>query len=119
VFQTSNLQVTPATPAPGETVTISVDVENTGDGSGSYTVTLLVDGEETDSETVTVAAGGTEAVSFTVSEEAENTYEVEVDGLTASFTVAEPPGFPWTYVIIGVIVVAVAAYMYIQRREAE
>jgi len=117
-FQTSNLQVSPSPVTPGETVTITVDVENSGDASGSYTVILTVNGVEVDEETVTVAAGGTETISFSLSEDVEDTYEVEVDGLTSSFTVA-PPGLQWGPVVIAVIVVIVATYLYMQRRETE
>ena len=118
-FSVSNLVIVPASVAPGERVTVTVDIENTGGASGDYTVTVMVDGVEVDSETETVAAGSSRTVSFSLTEDAEGVHEVEVDGLSGSFTVVAAAGFPWAYALIAVIVIAGAAYWYTQIRETE
>lgn len=94
-FEVSTLVISPSTAAPGEEVTISVDVENIGGEEGSYTVTLTVDDEEVATEEVTLAAGATETVTFTISRDVEAVYAIEVDGLTGTLTVTTAP--PVTY----------------------
>lgn len=119
-FETSNLAVTPATIRAGEDVTVTVDIENVGEESGSTTVSVELDGAEVDSELVTLDGGASTTVSFTVTSETEGAHTVEVDGESASFTVeAAPTGFPMSYLIIGVVIVAVAAYLYMQQQNRE
>lgn len=119
-FETSNLAVTPATIMAGEDVTVTVDVENTGEESGSTTVSVELDGVEVDSEMVTLDGGASTTVSFTITSETEGAHTVEVDGESASFTVEEAPAaFPWTYVLIGIVVIAAAAYLYTQQQKTE
>ncbi len=87
-FSVSSISVLPAEVEPGETVTITVLVANTGGESGSYTVVLKVNGVEEAEETVTVAAGESQTVSFSVTKEEAGSYTLTVDGLSGSFTVA-------------------------------
>ncbi|RLJ01882.1 MAG: hypothetical protein DRP11_03745 [Candidatus Aenigmatarchaeota archaeon] len=94
-FEISDLSVTPAQVGVGESVTVSAKVTNVGEESGSYTVTLKVDGVAVDSETVTLDGGASTTVSFTVVKNVAGTYTVAVDGLSGSFTVsAAPPPAP-------------------------
>jgi len=86
-FTVSSLGVSPSEVAPGEEVTISVLVANTGGESGSYTVVLKIDGTKEDEERVTVAAGGSKTVTFSVTKEEAGSYTVTVDGRSGSFTV--------------------------------
>jgi len=57
----------------GDTVTVSADVSNSGDASGSTTVELTLDGSSVQTREVTLGAGATTAVTF----------EVETAGLDA------------------------------------
>jgi len=77
-FATSNLSISPSEVDIGETVTISVLVRNTGDASGSYQVTLKIDGKVEATREVTLDAGAA-------------TYSVDINGLTGSFNVREKP----------------------------
>ncbi|MBT4292137.1 choice-of-anchor D domain-containing protein, partial [bacterium] len=52
-IEVSNLTVTPSSVQAGDDVTVTVDVENSGEESGSYTVEVELDGTVEDSETVT------------------------------------------------------------------
>jgi len=88
-FTTSNLSVSPSEVNVGESVTISVLVTNTGDLAGSYEVTLKIDDVVVASEGVTLAAGGSETVTFTAAKDVADSYSVNVNGLTGSFTVIE------------------------------
>ena len=133
-FSVSSLSVSPRLEVePGETVTITVSVANTGGESGSYTVVLKIDGVKEAEERVTIAAGESQTVSFSVTREEAGTYFVDVSGLTGSFTVKEevvpvvvPPVVPkpmawWVWLIIGLVsaaVVGFAVWMVVRRRIA-
>ena len=73
----------------GDEVTISLFVVNTGGKSGSYEVTLKINGGVAATKEVTVSAGLSKEVTFTISKDIAGTYSVDVNGLTDSFTVKE------------------------------
>ncbi len=106
-----NLTVKPESPKENEDITISVDATNGGTAEETYTVTLLIDGENVDSKDITLAAGKTQTVSFKAKAGAIGQHSIELDGLTGQFETVEGAGgsfwslFP-TYVwgIIGAIV---------------
>ncbi len=93
-FSVANLTISPTESQTGETVTVSVAVANSGGTAGDYAVTLTVNGAVIDTTTVTLAAGGTGNVDFTLSGQPAGTYDVNVNGLTGSYTVTEPPAEP-------------------------
>ncbi|MBA7699580.1 hypothetical protein ES703_108278 [subsurface metagenome] len=121
-FSVSSLAVEPTGVKPGEAVTVSILVANTGGESGSYTVVLKIDGVKEAEETVTIAAGESQDVSFSVTREDPGNYTVDVDGLSGSFTVllvVEPPGVNWPLIggiIGGVIVAGLLIYFLVFRR---
>ena len=130
-FSVSYLSVSPRLEVePGETVTITVLVANTGGESGSYTVVLKIGGVKEAEETVTIAAGEGQDVSFNVTREEAGSYTVAVDGLSGSFTVVAPPvgeeeeeeekpGINWPLyggIIGGVIVAAGLLYYFLVFR---
>lgn len=92
-FQLSDLSVQPAQVESGKSVTVSVKVSNTGGQSGSYTVTLNLNGVKETDKLVTVAAESSQTVTFTVTKTAAGNYQVAVGNLTGNFTVttAAPP----------------------------
>lgn len=117
-----DISVSPMAVMEGDTVTVTVTLENTGEESGSETVELKVDGTMVDSETVTVAGEDTETVTFTITAGETGVYSIEVGSLSDSYSVeapVEPPStFPWTWVFIGLVVVAIAAYYYYTQQQA-
>ena len=128
-FSISDLSVSPSEVNIGETVTISLLVTNTGGKSGSYTVTLKINGVKEAEKSLTVAAGSSQAVSFNVTREEADTYAVTVDGLSGSFTVVAPlpPAVkpkPINWPLIGGIIAAVVVVgsliflLVIRRRRA-
>jgi hypothetical protein len=105
------------------TVTVSIDVTNIGEEMGGCTLELKVDGEVVDSVDIAPFGGvppdydqvtATQIFELT---RGEGTYEVEVEGLTETFTVSMKPIKPfWMqpgYVAVTLIViVSVSAIIY-------
>ena len=135
-FSLSKLSVKPAEVKPNEPVTITVSVANTGGTEGSYTVVLKINGVKEAEKSTTVAAGESQDVSFTpVTKEQAGSYSVDVDGLSATFTVSEvappvppvpvptaPPAKPpinWPLaggIIAAVVVVGLVVFFLVRRR---
>ena len=99
------------TVAPDETVTIIVTVTNTGESSGDYDVTLKINGVPESTKTISLAGGQSEQVTFSVSEGEAGTYNVEINGQTATFEVVQPTQLVLVaWVIGGVIVLGLIIY---------
>lgn len=113
-FTSSGLTIDPSSVDVGGTVTISVEVTNTGAKSGTHTVALKIDGEIEDEKTLALNPDESETVNFQVSAAELGSFSVEVDGLSGSYTVTEPieeekkpfggiPGFPYEAIILGLV----------------
>ncbi|MFT4885305.1 MAG: PGF-pre-PGF domain-containing protein, partial [Natronomonas sp.] len=88
----ANITVTDTTlsttdPAIGESVTLTVTVENEGEAAGERNVSILVDGEPITTETVALDAGESGTVSATISFETAGEQEVSVGGVTVGTVV--------------------------------
>jgi len=70
----------------GESPTITANVANDGGQGGTYVVELKLNGETVDTAMVILDAGQSQQVSFTLSELDYGQYEVEVAGLSDTFT---------------------------------
>jgi len=123
-FTVDDLAIAPDEVDIDQKVAISATVTNTGDLSGSYTVTLKVDGAVVDTKTVSLDGGASQKVTFTTAQDAAGTYSVDVDGLTGTFTVKAPllpEPFNWWLiggVIAAVVVASVVVVMVVRRRRA-
>lgn len=133
-FLLSSLLITPPEVELGETVTISVMVQNTGETAGSYDVILELDGEESFlvyMETVELDGGATQSVTFVITLEEAGAYTVAMDELADSFTVIAPTvtepdeeeeeeeevtPFPWWIIIIVILIIAVSVIWIWYRR---
>jgi hypothetical protein len=71
-------------------VTITATVKNTGNTTENVMVVFKINEEEVKSVDVTVEVNATETVEYVVAEEEAGTYNVTVDGASASFTVTAP-----------------------------
>jgi hypothetical protein len=119
VFISGNLTIDPSSVEADGTVTVSVEVKNTGSESGSHTVALKLDGEVEEEKTVTLSPEEAETVSFEVTTSKLGTHSVEIDGLTGSYAVTEKeeepsggiPGFPYEAIILGVVAGVVILWM--------
>jgi hypothetical protein len=105
-FKVSGLAISPSEVYPGESVTVSVLVSNSGEVSGSYRVTFKVNDVVVATKDTTVAAGASQTVSFTTSQSAAGTYTVNIDGLSGSFAVkkAVVPPKPAAFKVSGLAI---------------
>ena len=89
-FKVSSLSIKPTVAEEGEQVRISVVVTNMGSVEGTYTVVLKINGETLSTKDVTLKAGESYTVSWVTSPSlTPGTYNVEVNGLTGSFTITK------------------------------
>lgn len=114
-FSVSNMSVSPDTVAPDETVTIVVDVTNTGESEGTYLVVLKVNGVEEATQSISLDGGETGQVVFTTAQDEAGSYTVEINGLSAAFSVVQPVQLA---LIIGVIggVILLGLLIFLGRR---
>jgi hypothetical protein len=89
-FQVTDLTVNPSTVLAGEAVQIAVNVTNVGEETGSFTVSLKIDGATRNTLEVTLAGQANDIVNFEVTEANIGTHNVQADGLSGSFTVEAP-----------------------------
>jgi len=119
-FTVANLVVSPEEISPGEDVTISALITNTGGSTGSTPVVLRVEGEVEDTDEATLAPGASDTITFSTTRDEAGTYGVTVNGLSGSFTVVSEGAFPWWAVWLGIglgalLLAAGAAYLRIWR----
>ncbi len=134
-FSLSSLILSPNEVAPGESVTISVQVANTGEVAGNYELVLKIDGVVEASKQITVNAGTSQKVTFTVSKDVAKTYSLDINGLSGTFVVreeaqsppappappapAEPVNWPVLWGVTGgVIVVGLIIFLVARRKKA-
>jgi hypothetical protein len=127
-FALSSLVISPTEVAPGEKVSISVSVANTGGLEGSYTVVLKINGVKEAEQSVTIAASASKTVTFIVAKEEAGSYSVTADGMSGSFVVvtpviALPPAPPNYWPLIGgliaaAVIVGLLIYFLVVRRRA-
>jgi len=86
-FSASAVSISPQQVEPGEEVTISINVANTGGETGSYNAILYINGVVEDSQSVSVAGGTSRNVIFTVSKSKAGVYDVSLAGQTGQFQV--------------------------------
>jgi hypothetical protein len=123
-FTIRDLTVSPADIKVDSSITISVSVTNTGELTGSYTVTLKIDNVVIDTKEISLDAGASEKVSFTTQAKAAGTYTINVNGLTDVFTVRPTEAVSvinwWLIggIIASVVMLAVIIGLTIRRRQA-
>ena len=119
--EVSSLMIEPSVVEPSKPVTISVDVKNKENLETTYWVKLKINGAVESIENVTLAGGETKSVTFTVTRGSEGNYEIEVDGIGGTFTVAKAhvtPSLNWP-LIIGItsliVIIGIAAAVYMRK----
>ena len=125
-FKIGNLLVPAEAPA-GQKLTISATISNSANFDGTYEGTLKINGSQEATKAVHVPPKSERTISFSVSRSEPGTYEVDLDGLTGTFTVVakaagseKAAGFPVGAVVgaaAGVIVLAVLVYLWLSNRK--
>jgi hypothetical protein len=90
-FSLSDLTLSPSQIEAGDTVTATARVTNSGDLSGSYPVTLRVNGTPKSTQNIDILGNSGGTVTFDVTGDAPGTYVVELNGLSGQFTIESPP----------------------------
>ncbi len=95
-FEFSSIGVSAASVMAGESVTVSINVNNTGETEITGPVTLVLSGVVEETKSLTLAAGETKTVTFTVTKSTAGTYDATFPGttLTTTFTVTAIPTVP-------------------------
>jgi len=122
-FTFTGLVVSPVEVKPGDEVTVSVIVKNTGEQSGTYSAELKMDGVTKETKAGVLAGGASTTVTFKVSSQIEGTHTVQVGDLTVSFKVMKPvpPTLPdytmWIVAAVVAVAVVAAAVWYMRRKK--
>jgi hypothetical protein len=121
----SGLSISPQQVQPGQEVTISISVANTGGETGSYNAVLYINSVVEDSQSVSVAGGTSKNVIFTVSESKAGVYDVSLAGQNGQFEVVGGGGWfagglgtGGIIAIVVVVIVLVVALVFILRGTA-
>lgn len=83
----SNLVTTPYEGWVNDTITISVEASNIGNEAISYVLPFRVNNVVSGTKTIQLSAGETTTVEANVTESSEGTYDVNVAGLSGTFTI--------------------------------
>jgi len=86
-FVVGPLNLMPATAMVDDSVIVSTVISNTGDITGTYSATLLVNGQQVDSKDISVDPGDSQGVAFQISENNAGNYNVSIGNSTAVLTV--------------------------------
>jgi uncharacterized membrane protein len=111
-FRISDLSVNPSEAAAGEEISVSAIVSNIGEGSGSHTDVLRINGATEATETVTLEGGQSTTVFFRVTRDQPGSYNVELAGLTDTFAVRGASLIPIEYAAL-IMVLAVACVVVV------
>jgi len=86
----SYLHIDPLQVLPGQAVTVSANVCNSGEERGTRTVSFMVSGEAVEAQSVSVSGGSCRQVTFTVARVVPGAYQVAIDGMVGQFSVVAP-----------------------------
>jgi hypothetical protein len=89
-FSITDLTINPAEAEVFEPILVTVNVTNMGDEPGIYVGNLTINNVLEDNQTVLLEGGESTILEFSVVEQAEGTYTVEIGGLTGTFTLTAP-----------------------------
>jgi len=90
-FEVTDLLVTPFEIHPGEAVTLSAKITNTGDLTGSIEVNLNINGTVVQNQIITLNGKDSQTLSFNVVSGPAGEYTLDISGLSGKFTVVPEP----------------------------
>ncbi|MBS7637444.1 metallophosphoesterase [Candidatus Bathyarchaeota archaeon] len=124
-FSLKELNISKEEVEPNEEISIKVTLANVGNAQGSHRVSLKVNGTELQGMEVELPPGKEKLVEFKLRLEKVGSYIIDVDGLSRSLKVSQPPqaqplGFPVQYTVFAVtlasVIAALALYMARRKR---
>ncbi|MFC1987564.1 hypothetical protein ACFLVH_03355 [Chloroflexota bacterium] len=90
-FELSNLTINPDQVQPGQPVTISLTVTNSGSTTGTYELQTRIDGAIITVKEITLDPASSQTVSFEVFNLIAGEHQIEIAGLTRQFSILSPP----------------------------
>ena len=117
----SGLHISPQQVKPGEEVTISINVANSGGETGSYNAILYINSAAETSQTVSVAGGASKNVIFAVTKSDAGVYDVSICGQSGQFTVVHTGWFGGglgtggIVAIVVIVIVLILALFFVLR----
>ncbi len=91
----------------GGSITATMAIVNEGNSSGSYDLTMILDGEQVASEKVALEPGEAKNITFRATNLADGVHEVTVGGETQSFVTGTTVEWPSLIVLVTAIVAGV------------
>jgi hypothetical protein len=89
-FTVTGISVQPQNPLPGEDVTVTATVQNTGEVKGEYTAEFILDGKLADTGKVEVGPGGQQTATAKLKSVARGTHTVSLGGAEKGFAALAP-----------------------------
>jgi hypothetical protein len=89
----STMAISPTKVAPGQPVTIAVNVLNSGTKQVDYKLDMLINDSQVESQQVTIGPGNTETVAFHYSPESLGTYTAKIGEQSGTFAAVKPATF--------------------------
>jgi len=117
----SGLSISPQQVNPGQEVTISINVKNSGEETGSYNAVLYINGAVETSQSVSVAGGMTKNVIFKVTKSDAGVYDVSIAGQSGQFEVVHTGWFGGglgtggIVAIVVIVIVLILALVFVLR----
>jgi uncharacterized repeat protein (TIGR02543 family) len=90
-FSISDLSVNPALASYEQTISISINVNNSGKVSGEFEATLKINGTVESRKSSSIAAGADAVIVFYVTRNEPGDYIVDINGMNASFSIKQVP----------------------------
>jgi len=88
-IKVTDLTLSASSVRPGQSVSASVELTNSGDVAGDYTASLTVGGRAEQSKTVNVPGNSSQKISFSFSRSSAGRYTVASGGVSKTFTVMQ------------------------------
>jgi len=85
------LTINPDEVSAGQTIAIIPLIANSGDLSGSYEVILKIDDVVVETKEITIDGGAEGSIAFIITRDTAGTYTADVNGVSGTFEVTEPP----------------------------
>jgi hypothetical protein len=86
-IQLNDLAITPIQATIGQTITITFNATNLGEGKGTYETNLIVDDVSEQTQTIELVGGETKTVTLGIMATTEGTHTVKIDNLEGTFNV--------------------------------